>query len=199
VRTYPRHEVIRREGDPVAGVGCVLRGLMRCWLIDADGNDCTVETAWSGSVSLVGLGGPESEWPWNVTTLTPTTVFALSWEALEAVRRRYPLDKALMDCAAADYRRRHIWQGMLRSVRLRPRLLRILRRMADELGTETERGVLLDFPMTHGDLAHLTYVTRDEVGRVMREFTADGLVKIIGRRGLLIPDPRRLGPPIRLR
>ena len=195
VRTSGRHQVIVTQGELVAGLRCIMRGLVRCWLVDVDGNDYTVETAWSHSISLVSGGGPGTEWPWNVTAIVPTTMFEIPWDALNSIRRRYPVDEALMAYAARDYQRRHVWHGLLRSVRLRPRLLLILRRMGEELGRGTGEGVTLDFPVTQNDLAQLASVTRDEVGRVMREFREDGLIKPIGRRGLLIPDLDALGPP----
>lgn len=195
VRRHPRRALICRLGERLAGLSCIVRGLVRCWLVDVDGNDYTVETAWSASISMVSGGGPEAEWPWNVTTVVPTTMMVIPWDALNSIRRRYSVDEVLMAYAARDYQRRHVWHGLLRSVRLRPRLLLILRRMGDEFGQQTKQGVVLDFPVTQSDLASLASVTRDEVGRVVREFRADGLLKPIGRRGLLIPDLEALGPP----
>ncbi|KPJ63421.1 hypothetical protein AMK68_03940 [candidate division KD3-62 bacterium DG_56] len=198
VRRYARHDAVVRYGEPVADVFCMLRGLVRLWLIDVDGNDYTVETGWPGSVSLVSLGAEGGEWPWNGTIMVPSTLLLISCADLAVLRRRCAMDDALMTFVSADFRRRIVWHGLLRSVRLRPRLLLILRRMGDELGRRTEKGTVLDFPVTQNDLAQLASVTRDEVGRAMREFRDDGLITPIGRRGLLIPDLDALGPPAEL-
>ncbi|KPJ63619.1 hypothetical protein AMK68_03490, partial [candidate division KD3-62 bacterium DG_56] len=149
VRMIPRHKLVARQGEPVVGLNCLLRGILRCWQTDVDGNDYTVETAWSDSVSIVALGGPDAEWPWNVTTIVPATVATMNWDCLKALRRRYPLDEVLMQYAAADYSRRHVWHGLLRSVRLRPRLRMVLRRISDEMGTATDQGIRIRFPLTH--------------------------------------------------
>jgi CRP-like cAMP-binding protein len=195
---HPGRTLIAEQGAPVFGVGCIVRGLVRCWQVDVDGNEYTVETAWSGSISMVGLGGPGTEWPWTVTTVVPTMLVGIPWEALAAVRRRYAIDDVLMKHTAAEFGRRQTWHGVLRSVRLRRRLRMILRRMGDEFGEPSAAGIRLDFPVTQNDLAALASVTRDEVGRVMRKLAADGLVKPIGRRGLLIPDLDSLGSPVEL-
>jgi CRP/FNR family cyclic AMP-dependent transcriptional regulator len=195
---YSRGDVVTEQGSPVVGVSCVRRGVLRCWQTDVDGRDYAVETAWRCSVSVVGLRGPAGRWPWNATAVTPALVLTFPWEALEQVRRSYPVDRAIMEYAAADYIQRQVWTGMLRSVKLRQRLLMLLRRLADELGTAAEGGTMLDFPLPQSELAALAYVSREEISRVMREFADQGLVKPIGRRGLLIPNPDKLHPPIEL-
>lgn len=198
VRVWTRGDMSVRQGDPLPGLGWLARGLLWFWLLDADGRENGIDTAWSDSISMASLAGPKQDIPWNVTALAPSAAFVIPWDALAAVRRRHPLDELIVQCAAAEYRRRVTWESWLCSVRLRPRLLLILRRMADEFGGHTKQGVLLDFPVTQGDLARLARVTRDEVGRVMRELRADGLVSPIGRRGLLIPHPDRLGRRVEL-
>jgi CRP-like cAMP-binding protein len=186
------------QGTPLAGMRCIRSGLTRCWQVDDRGKEYTTSVAWPCSVSLVGLRGRGARWPWNVTSVVPTTVLTFPWDVLERVRRRCPIDQAIMESAGEDYIRRHIWSGMLRSLKLRPRLRILLRRLADELGTETAEGVTLDHWPTQQDLASLTFVTRYEVGRVLREFTETGLIRPIGRRSLLIPDLDRIHPPIEL-
>jgi CRP-like cAMP-binding protein len=196
VRRCERRETVTRQGDPVPGLAWLARGLLWLWTLDAEGRESDVDTAWSDSISIASLAGDGSETPWNATALVPSTVFLIPWDAVTEVGDRYPLDRAVVACVATEYRRRVTWDSLLRSVRLRPRLMMILRRMSDEFGRRTGDGVSIDFPVTQGDLARLAGVTRDEVGRVMREFAAEGLVTPIGRRGLLIPKPDRLGMPV---
>lgn len=198
MRELPRKTTMVRQGDPLTGVAYVVRGVLRLWLPDASGREHTVMFGWTGAISMVGLGGPVSELPWNATAVVPSTICMIPWDVIAEARDHCPIDQALMAYAAMDFRRRHLWEGLLRGVHLRPRLLLILRRLGDEFGRRIADGMLLDFPVTHTDLGHLAYVTRDEVGRVMREFATDGLVKPIGRRGMLFPDLDRLGPPTQL-
>jgi CRP-like cAMP-binding protein len=198
VRPVRRKAVAHHEGDPLPGLVWVKRGVVIFWRFDHRGHLHVFDQAWSGALSLVTIVGRGAMAPNHISAVLPTEVCVLPWDALDAVRAECPLDGELLRCAGREHRRRINWQALLRGLTVRPRVMRILRRIADEFGTPGEDGWLVAFPLTGGDLAQLAYANRDEVGRALRELAADGLLKRVSGRRILIPDPDRLGPPAEL-
>lgn len=192
VREYRRREAIYHEGDPISGPAWVHWGLVRVYQTCADGRELTVAIAWPGDIAVPSWSG-RTDWPVAATAITPVIRATVPEAALEDVCRRDPRVTMLFLRMLADSSyEQHRWCASLMSVPLRTRLPRILKRMADQLGIATDRGVLLDFPVVQEDLAVIAHVTRDETGRAMRELLHEGIIQRVPGRHLLIPDPSRL-------
>jgi CRP/FNR family transcriptional regulator, cyclic AMP receptor protein len=81
----------------------------------------------------------------------------------------------------------------LLGLRLEERLIHELAVLARDFGHDTERGVVIDVPLTHADLAEFALGSRANVARVMKRFERAGLVAKDGRRVVLTArffDPR---------
>ncbi|KPJ63730.1 hypothetical protein AMK68_03260 [candidate division KD3-62 bacterium DG_56] len=192
VREYRRREVIYREGDLISGPAWVHWGLIRAYQASVNGREFTVLVAWPGEVSTPSLSG-RPDWPTTTVAITPVVRATVPQAVLEEVCQRDPrVSIALVRILAAEAHERYRWCAWLMSVPLRERLPRILGRMAYELGTPADRGMLLDFPVVQDDLATIARVTRDEIGRTMREMLNEGIIERLPGRRLLIPDPSRL-------
>ncbi|KPJ62848.1 hypothetical protein AMK68_04440 [candidate division KD3-62 bacterium DG_56] len=63
------------------------------------------------------------------------------------------------------------------------------------MGRPHKPGFLLDFAVTNSILSTLTHVSRDEVGRAVRELVAKGIVQRLQGRRLLVTDPSKLVGP----
>lgn len=192
VREYRRREVIYHEGDPISGPAWLHWGLIRSYQTCVDGRELTVVVAWPGDIATPSLSG-RPDWPATAVAITPIVRVTVPESVLAEVCRRDPrVTVALLRMLAAENHDRHRWCAWLMSVPLRTRLPRILKRMTDQLGIATDRGVLLDFPVVQDDLAVMARVTRDETGRAMRELLHEGIIQRVPGRHLLIPDPSRL-------
>ena len=73
----------------------------------------------------------------------------------------------------------------LLGLRLEERLVHELAVLARDFGHDTDRGVTIDLPMTHADLAEFAIGSRANVARVMKRFEREGLVGKEGRRFVL--------------
>src|SRR5262249_66829 len=65
--------------------------------------------------------------------------------------------------------------------------------LAGDCGHDADRGVVVDLPLTHADLAEFALGSRANVARVMKRFEREGLVGKDGRKIVLTPrffDPR---------
>jgi CRP-like cAMP-binding protein len=81
----------------------------------------------------------------------------------------------------------------LLGLRLEERLIHELAVLARDFGHDADRGVVIDLPLTHADLAEFALGSRANVARVMKRFERAGLVAKDGRKVVLTArffDPR---------
>ena len=192
IRVYEPRERILIAGDPIIGPSWVEQGLVRVYLTGDTGEEHPLTFTWPGEVALPTFGsGPE--WRADAKAVAPTTHAAIPRVAfVDLAERNSAISLALLEYATILVWRRQHWDAQLRALTLRPRILQILGRIADELGTPTAEGILLDFPLTHGTLACATVSSRDEASRAMRDLEEWGYYQSRPRHRILIPDRERL-------
>ncbi|HEV7731940.1 MAG TPA: Crp/Fnr family transcriptional regulator [Candidatus Binatia bacterium] len=69
---------------------------------------------------------------------------------------------------------------------LRERVTRALELLAQDFGTPHERGVLIDLPLTHHDVAELAVASRANVSRCLSAMRREGRLDVEGRRFILV-------------
>jgi CRP/FNR family transcriptional regulator len=91
------------------------------------------------------------------------------------------------------------WRGLSRhlydkcrllTMPLRDRLLHELQALARDFGREHPAGVVIEVPLTHGDLAGLAVGTRANVTRAVAALRGAGRLAVVGGRFVLLADPR---------
>ena len=75
--------------------------------------------------------------------------------------------------------------------RVEQRIARTLARLANQIGRQTETGILIDAPLTRQDLAEMTGTTLFTVSRTLKAWERDGILEV-GREKVTIADPHRL-------
>jgi len=73
----------------------------------------------------------------------------------------------------------------------RERLTHLLLELTEQYGIQTSDGVRLRIQLSHQDLANVIGSTRETVTVVLGEMQTEGILRV-GRRRLLITDPRKL-------
>lgn len=61
-------------------------------------------------------------------------------------------------------------------------LYSILIRLCHSFGKRTSNGILIDFPLTHQELANLTFGTREVIQRTMKELRDGGIISISSQK-----------------
>jgi len=192
VRHYEPRERIAASGDLIIGPSWMERGLARAYRPGDDGKNYPIGFYWPGCIFVTNLSDRE-EWEAEVRAVAPVTLACIARAVFrELALQHADLSLALMAALSEQLRWRQHWNAQLRSVPLRPRLLKILGRAADELGTPTDEGILLDFPFTQGVLSFGTITSRDETARAMRDLEEWGYYQRRPRHRILIPDRERL-------
>jgi CRP-like cAMP-binding protein len=61
-------------------------------------------------------------------------------------------------------------------------LFSILIRLCNSYGVATENGILIDLPLTHQELANLTFGTREVIQRMLKQLREDGIISYDNQR-----------------
>lgn len=72
------------------------------------------------------------------------------------------------------------------------RVARLLAQMASRIGTTCDGGILIDLPMSRGDIADSLGLTIETVSRQFGELRDAGLIETGGRSGVRVLDPEAL-------
>jgi len=76
--------------------------------------------------------------------------------------------------------------GNLAVVNIEDRIYRVLKKVAKAHGTQSPRGVVIQFPLTHEDLSFLTGAHRVTISRTMTELKKAGKI-ILENKQLILP------------
>ena len=198
VRRVPPRERLWASGDPIPGPVFIISGLVRVYHDDDPARPTTITMFWPGELVAPSILQQE-EWITHAVAVAPVVQVTLNRAAFfAACARNSMLAYHLLHDLTVAFYRRYAWEWDLRLVTLTRRLLMMFGRMADELGTPTPKGILLDFPLTHEIVAGLAWVKRDHARRVLNQLAGEGLLVDCPRFRWLIPDRERLGPRHRL-
>jgi CRP-like cAMP-binding protein len=184
-----------RQGDPARALTWIHSGLLSVFYESDDGSISPHRIVWPNEVSCLGLSAG-AEYPASSRALTPVTYYWVSEGALDPALRQVPeLAHSLLCYLARQEERSAVWSTRLLSLPVRGRLRFVLARMVGEMGRPHDDAFLLDFAVTNTILSELTHVSRDEVGRAVRELVAKGIIQRLRGRRLLVTDPSKLLGP----
>ena len=186
-----------RQGDPARALAWIHSGLLSVFYEAADGSTSPHRIVWPNEVSCLGLSA-SAEYPASSLALTPVTYYWVPEDALEPAFRQVPeLAYSLLCYIARQEETSAVWSTRLLALPVEGRLRFVLARMTAEMGRPHESGRLLEFAVTTKVLSTLTHASRDEVGRAVRELAAQGMVKRLQGRQLLVTDSAELlGPSL---
>lgn len=186
-RYYAPGSIILRQGDPARGIFIVRSGLVRVAHLTPGGKAVGVQVLGPGAI----LGLTE------VVTGDPflSTVEAVEDCEVESVVRRqfvpfllqHP-EVALQLLIRVSQDLAQLQAGVFEAAgggRLTDRLLRQLLELASSCGVPTDRGTLLDVPLTVRDLAGTLGCSRQWASKLLSEIESQGLIERDGRRIIL--------------
>jgi len=188
--TYKKGEMLFQEGDPATTVFLVTEGMVKLFKISEEGKEIIL-----GFLTPHDLFGEE-------------VLFAESTRSLSAVA----MDTArLCVCTKSDFEAlirqepavamkviqtlgEKLTQATAQVVDLalhdvKHRVMHVLGRLANAYGTETPRGLSLDFRLTHEDIGALVGASRVMITHVLQKLRQTGYIATDGRSRFIIRTP----------
>ena len=183
-RTFSPGQMIVSEGEPCQAVYFVARGVVRIHRLSLEGREQVLAYLGPGeSFNLVPVldGGPN---PATVDALTEVTLYTIPCQRFhQIVRDRHEVALAVLERMAAEVRRLSDMVEGLALHTVRTRLARFL--LAQVEGTRHPKH------WTQEEIAAHIGTVRDVVGRTLRAFADDGLIRrergrivVVDREGL---------------
>lgn len=188
---HNRGETLTREGEIAADTFIILRGCVKVLGDTRDGHTTLLAIRASGDV--IGELSAIDGWPRSATTVTaqPTVTIRIGVLALQSYLAQHP--------SAALAMHRSVAEKLRQATRLRidlggasvlVRLARILYNLSI-YGRECPEGLLIDVPLSQGELAALLGAAEPSVQRCLAELRREDLI-VTGYRRLVIKDLERI-------
>jgi CRP/FNR family transcriptional regulator len=192
-RDFAEGRVLFSTGDACRGLYVIGTGRVRIYRTSPDGKEQVLH--------IEGAGRPVAElplfdggtYPASAITAEPSRLIFLARDDFEAMYRMHP-DVAHAIIRALGKRLRHLVQvtETLAFHDVAARLAMLLVGYAERGGSTSPSGTEIRLDRTQEELSLEIGTARESVSRAMRQLRRDGLVELVGRNRLRIPDVARL-------
>lgn len=188
-RIYQKDEPVFWEGEPADQIYIVTDGLVKLAKVSESGREFILGFARADHVLGEDAVFGGEEYSFSAVALQESCVTVCRKDDLEALFRRSP--SIAMKVIYSLSRKLNQSTEQLNSLAFhsaRERLISALERMAHEYGVRTERGLEIEVPLTHQDIASIINVSRPTATTLLVQLRNEGLLDIVGRRIVLQPD-----------
>ena len=194
-RRFGQKDVIFAPGDPDDQLYFLLEGMVRLYKFYGGYKEATVALLRDGGVfGELNLeeGGSQSVF---AEAVAESQVGKVRKSALTEVMGRNPefATKLLFSFSERLRQSDEVIDSLL-DREVSARLVTLLANLGRRFGESNGSGTVLDFRLTHQDLANMIFSTREAVSKVMSEFQRQGLIEVRDRRIAMTPLLRRALP-----
>ena len=191
-RRFTRDAALLLEGDPAEVYYLLAEGQVKVVQTSAEGVEVILHLLGPGDLlgALPNLN--EGTYPASAIALTEVVAYAVSPRDFDTILERHPsVAVYLLRFAASRLRASHARLRELATERVERRIARTLSRLAGQIGQRTERGLILNAPLSRQDLAELTGTTLYSVSRTLKDWERRGIL-IAGRGQVTILNTHAL-------
>ena len=182
IRRFAKRQVVLREGEVTEGLYCIRSGLLKRSFGDPQGNRRIIEILGPGDLLGVGsISGKDSRTAEVATLGASELCFFPRRDLSELVKGTPGLAVGLAVYAAERLAcaERELADLSLKSAR--QRLANSLLDLGRRFGKRTPRGILLELPISRGELANLVGIALATQSRLFHELKKAGVVRTRGR------------------
>jgi CRP-like cAMP-binding protein len=180
-----------REGEVPEGLYCIRSGLLKRSIGDPHGNRKILDILGPGDLlgveSISGNGSRAAE---AVTLMASELCFLHHRDIPEMARREPGLALALAAYAAERMAKAERGMAELSLKGARERLAGAILDLGRRYGKRTSKGILLDLPISRGELADLVGIALATASRFFHELKGAGVIRSRGRKILIVRTER---------
>ena len=188
-RDYKKGEIIFHEGDICDQFYLITKGKIKMSRYTKDGYEQLLyvvsEGDYLGDLSLLKKGICTN----NAETLEETTLCILRKEDLDILLRKSP--ELALKIMEVFHDRIVTLESLLLTLGIKEvesRLAGLLVSFIKNFGTPSDRGILLDIPLSREDIANHIGTSRETVSRKLSIMQDDGIIELIGYKKIVIKD-----------
>jgi CRP/FNR family transcriptional regulator len=177
-QVFSKGEFIARPGSPPPGVFYIESGIVKAYDITKYGEENLLILRKDGELLGLTWALAERESEIIYTAVTPTTVWLISKDRFTEHLHNHPEAAVPLVTLLADMFRLHGERIMTLEYRtVRERLASFLLGIMHRFGEKTDKGMLLDVPLRHQDIASSISATRETTSRTLAELDRKGIIK----------------------
>ena len=182
-----RGETLFFQGDPADDMFLIKGGRIKLSKVLENGTELMLDIRKSGDFVGENMFSEEGLYPVSAVCLEDTLTCGFSRKQFEDLVLHHPkvglqIIKTLSERISSLTDR----VGSLAVANIEDRLYRVLSNVAKEHGTQSPRGVVIQFPLTHEDLGFLTGAHRVSITRAMKALKEAGKIALEGKQ-LILP------------
>lgn len=182
-----RGETLFMQADPADALFLIKGGRVKLVKYFEDGNELTLDIRREGDFLGENIFSDQGQYPVSAICLEDTLICGFNREQFERVVLQHPniglqVIKNLSD--RVTWLTSHV--GSLAVTNIEERLFRVLCNVAKKHGSESSRGIVIQFPLTHEDLSFLTGSHRVSITRAMKALKEAGKI-IFEDKKLILP------------
>lgn len=186
-KKYERGQAIFQQGDPAKEMFLVKAGRVKLSKVMADGAEITLDIRKAGDFLGENMLSEDMDYPVTAWCMEDTLFCGFSKEEFE----KLVLDNPNIGLQVIkNLSNRISWLtgrvGSMTVTNLEERLYGVLANVAREHGTKSQRGFIIQFPLTHEDLSFLVGAHRVSITRAMKDLRQSGRIIQEGRT-LILP------------
>jgi CRP-like cAMP-binding protein len=191
-RGFAPHETIYFAGDPATRLYAVADGNVKLMHHTLKGHDVMLNILEPGEFfgSLASSG--EETYAETAQAQTPVCTLSIGSQDFRKILRQHPpVSIKMMDIMGGRLRAAHEMMRQLSVYSTDQRIAFVLLKLGDKLGEQKDVGLLIQLPLSRGDLAQLSGTTTETASRVMSQFQKEGLIHT-GRQWVAITNRAKL-------
>ena len=192
VQAYAEGEVVHRTGTPADGMFILATGTVKVLRPSLGGADVLVDVITPGTLfgSVAALG--HATHPDTAQALTVSCALRIGAEDFRAVLEEHPrVALVVLGDLAGRLEQAQQTVRRLSGGTVEQRVASTLLALADKVGEPRGDALLLQLPLTRGDLAAMTGTTTESVSRTLSRLRRRGIVET-GRRWTAVADREAL-------
>lgn len=186
-RIYDKDQAIFWEGETARQIYVVNSGLIKMVKVSETGKEFIMGFAKEDHVLGEDAVFGEEEYSFSAIALEECCITVCSKESLEKLFLTNPslaMKVIYSLCRKLNQSTEQINSLAFQSAR--ERLISALRQMAKEYGIPTERGLAIQVPLTHQDIASIINVSRPTVTNLLLQLRHEGVLEIVDHR-MVVP------------
>jgi CRP/FNR family transcriptional regulator, nitrogen oxide reductase regulator len=189
---FAKSTIVFEQGAPANSFYLLLHGRVRAYRVTPDGKQIVMRFAGSGELFGIANAVGTPTYPANAVAVVDSVAIvwpSSAWSMLLA--RVPPLALKIIQLMGCQLQQVHARMTEMATEEVTRRVARTLLRLASQAGRKTKDGVLIDFPITREDIAHMSSTTLHTVSRILSSWEQEGLVESVRQR-VLLRDPHRI-------
>jgi len=176
------------QGQIATSFYVLLHGRLKVAQVTPDGQQIVIRFVNPGDIFGIAKALRRPDYPATVTALVDSVALAWNADIWDDFIARHPTFAAnVMQMMGQRLQDAHARVKEMSTEEVARRIAHALLRLVEQSGWQIDDGVIVDFPITHQDIAQVTGTTLHSVSRVLSGWEDSGLVTV-ARRKIVIRD-----------